>query len=183
MPRDKPQDGRVKEREGVWEEMEGVVCFGTLGPQAGTQERKCSRECNLLKWNERYARVPCVSSRGEMIDWERLQEGGWNVTGECYSWYLKNIPTLFLFMLAIRPTSCPLKPKCNHGNNILTHMESTFAKYIPYQIKWQAESWESCFYEFWDVKKSNEQLVWRGSSLAREHLYVCYKNTSAFLAS
>lgn len=35
MPRDKPQGGRVKEREGVWEEMEGVVCFGTLGPQAG----------------------------------------------------------------------------------------------------------------------------------------------------
>lgn len=35
MPRDKPQGGRVKEREGVTEEMEGVVCFGTLGPQAG----------------------------------------------------------------------------------------------------------------------------------------------------
>lgn len=68
MPRDKPQGGRVKEREGVREEMEGVVCFGTLGPQAGTQDRKSSRECNLLKWNERYARVPCVSSRGEMID-------------------------------------------------------------------------------------------------------------------
>lgn len=39
---------------------------GTMS--GGTLERKCSRECNLLKWNERYARVPCVSSRGEMID-------------------------------------------------------------------------------------------------------------------
>lgn len=81
LPRDKPRGGRVKERGGVWEEMEGVVWSGlvwsgTLGPQAGTQERKCSRECNLLKWNERHARVPCVSSRGEMIDWERLEERG-----------------------------------------------------------------------------------------------------------
>lgn len=81
MPGDKPQGGRVGGREGVWEEMKGVVCFGALGPWAGgggTLERKCSRECNLLKGNERYVRVPCVSSRGEMIDWERLEEGGMN---------------------------------------------------------------------------------------------------------
>lgn len=87
----------------------GLVWSGTLGPQAGTQERKCSRECNLLKWNERHARVPCVSSRGEMIDWERLEEGGSNGPRESYSWDLQYIPTLFLFMLAISPSSCPLK--------------------------------------------------------------------------
>lgn len=70
MPRDKPQGGRVKERGGCVRRDGGggLVWSGTLGPQAGTQERKCSRECNLLKWNERHARVPCVSSRGEMID-------------------------------------------------------------------------------------------------------------------
>lgn len=81
MPRDKPRGGRVKERGGCVRRDGGggLVWSGTLGPQAGTQERKCSRECNLLKWNERHARVPCVSSRGEMIEVGGRNGGGGGV--------------------------------------------------------------------------------------------------------
>lgn len=138
--------------------MEGVVCFGTLGPQVGTQERKCSRECNLLKWNDRHARVPCVSSRGEMIDWERLEEGGMKWHRGVLQWVFKKY-THFVFVYAgnrsqFLSTETLHEQKCAHSNHICTHMESTFTKYTPYQIKWQAESWESCFYEFGDLKKN-----------------------------
>lgn len=63
--------GGVKEKEGVCEGGWGELCSGTQGPQAG---RKCSRECGLLIWNEWHARVPCVSARGDMIDWERERD-------------------------------------------------------------------------------------------------------------